>query len=113
MRRLAELLHVSEVTIRQDLRALDESGDVARVRGGARATRPRSDQREEGAGPGSAVGLMAAAFAAPRRRSEAVHRVMRTPSAIKTGNRRRANDARRCTVASAELRVPTAATTWE
>lgn len=61
VRRLAELLNVSEVTIRLDLRELDESGGVKRVRGGARASRPTQD-RGRSDRVGRAVGAMAAAF---------------------------------------------------
>ncbi|MET9227805.1 DeoR/GlpR family DNA-binding transcription regulator [Lentzea sp. NPDC003310] len=64
VRRLAQELGVSEVTIRQDLRSLEECGALHRVRGGAAAAPgtdgPPRPARADWADP--AVGTMVAAF---------------------------------------------------
>lgn len=47
--KLLDLLGASEATIRRDLNALAERGDVKRIRGGAEAVRPRHPPRLAGA----------------------------------------------------------------
>lgn len=62
VRHLTALLGVSEVTVRHDLRGLEESGDVQRVRGGARAAQRGQERYEPESWSSPAAGAMAAAF---------------------------------------------------